>query len=66
MDHIKASNLVLFMKEPGTVFSDKELEKIVPFRNQSDKKIIFVINKIDIKKHPLPELSKKYQHLPKI
>ncbi len=66
MDHIKASDLVLFMKEPGTSFSDRELEKIVPFKNQKDKKIIFVINKIDIKKLPLPELSKKYQHLPKI
>ena len=66
MDHINASDLVLFMKEPGTVFSDKELEKIIPLKNQSEKKIIFVINKIDIKDLPVPELSKKYQHLPKI
>ncbi len=66
MDHINASDLVLFMKETGTCFSDKELEKIVPFKNPSDKKIIFVINKIDIKKQALPELSTKYRHLPKI
>jgi len=66
MDHITASDLVLFMKEPGTRFSNKELEKIVPIKNQADKKIIFVINKIDIKNLPLPEPSKKYRHLPKI
>ena len=38
----------------------------MPLKNQSEKKIIFVINKIDIKGLPVPELSKKYQHLPKI
>jgi tRNA modification GTPase len=66
MDHITASDLVLFMKEPGTRFSDKELEQIVPLKNQAGKKIIFVINKIDIKNLPLPEPSKKYRHLQKI
>ena len=64
MDHITASDIVLFMKEPGIVFSEKELEKLVPLENPSDKKIIFVINKIDIKDLPLPKLSKKYRHLP--
>jgi tRNA modification GTPase len=63
-DHITASDIVLFMKEPGTVFSEKELEKIVPIKNQSNKKIIFVVNKIDIKNLSVPKPSKKYQHLP--
>ncbi|MBU8910612.1 MAG: tRNA uridine-5-carboxymethylaminomethyl(34) synthesis GTPase MnmE [Desulfobacterales bacterium] len=65
-DHITASDLVLFMKEPGTHFTDKEFEKIVPPENQSGKKVIFVINKIDLKDGSLPELSEKYRHLPTI
>jgi tRNA modification GTPase len=63
-DHITASDIVLFMKEPGTVFSAKELEKVIPLKNQSGKKIIFVINKIDIKDLPVPKPAKKYHHLP--
>ncbi|MCP3872379.1 MAG: tRNA uridine-5-carboxymethylaminomethyl(34) synthesis GTPase MnmE [Desulfobacteraceae bacterium] len=73
-DHITDSDLVLFMKEPGTLFSDKEFEKVVPPNNQSDnssenefiKKVIFVINKIDLEEGNLPTLSEKYQHIPKI
>lgn len=65
-DHIAAADLVLFMKEPGTQFSDKEFEKIVPLENQAGKKLIFVINKIDLSDSPLPELSEKYQHIPQI
>jgi len=65
-DHITAADIVLFMKEPGTIFSKKELEKILPTEKQSGKKIIFVINKIDLKDLCLPKLSKKYQHLPTI
>jgi len=65
-DHIAASDLVLFMKAPGEQFSDKEFEKAVPPEYQSDKKVIFVINKIDLDEGNLPELSKKYRHIPKI
>ncbi|NOX33359.1 MAG: tRNA uridine-5-carboxymethylaminomethyl(34) synthesis GTPase MnmE [Deltaproteobacteria bacterium] len=61
-DHITASDLVLFMKEPGTVFSNKEFEKVIPL----GKKVVFVINKIDIDNNNLPALSKKYQHIPEI
>jgi tRNA modification GTPase len=59
-DHITASDLVIFMKEPGTLFSDKEFEMVVPL----GKKVIFVINKIDIAEDNLPELSTTYNHIP--
>ena len=65
-DHISKSDLVLYMKEPGTQFSNKEFEKIVTPENQAYTKAIFVINKIDLEQDDLPELSKKYQHIPKI
>ena len=65
-DHITASDLVLFMKEPGTHFTDKEFEKVVSLENQLDKKVIFVVNKIDLDEGNLPTLSKKYRHIPTI
>jgi tRNA modification GTPase len=65
-DHISTSDLVLYMKEPGTKFSNKEFEKIVTPENQVYSKAIFVINKIDLEQDDLPELSEKYHHIPKI
>jgi tRNA modification GTPase len=65
-DHINTSDLVLFMKEPGTQFYDKEFEKILPPDRQKDVKTIFVVNKIDLEDKKLPKLSQKYQHIPKI
>ncbi len=65
-DHISTSDLVLYLKEPGTQFSNKEFEKIVTPENQAYTKAIFVINKIDLEQGDLPELSEKYQHIPKI
>jgi tRNA modification GTPase len=65
-DHISTSDLVLYMKEPGTQFSNKEFEKIVTLENQTYTKAIFVINKIDLEQDNLPELSEKYNHIPKI
>lgn len=65
-DHITASDIVLFLKEPGTVFSDREFEKMVPPEKQAGKKVIFVINKIDLAKGNLPRLSEKYRHIPTI
>lgn len=59
-DHITASDIILYMKEPGSVFSEREFEKIVPL----GKKVIFVVNKIDISEGALPKLSEKYQHIP--
>ena len=65
-DHISTSDLVLYLKEPGTQFSNKEFEKIVTPENQAYTKAIFVINKIDLEQDDLPELSEKYHHIPKI
>jgi len=65
-DHITASDLVLFMQEPETLFSNKEFEKVVPPGNPLGRRAIFVINKIDLDKGNLPELSEKYQHIPRV
>jgi tRNA modification GTPase len=65
-DHITSSDLVLFMKEPGTIFSDREFEKILPPDKQNSVKVIFVINKIDLAENNLPQLSKKYSHIQQI
>jgi tRNA modification GTPase len=65
-DHITAADIVLFMKEPGTQFSDKEFERLVPRKIQANKKVIFVINKIDISDDNLPCLSEKYHHIPRL
>lgn len=59
-NHITTSDVILYMKEPGTVFSEREFEKIVP----EGKKVIFVVNKIDINEEDLPELTEKYRHIP--
>jgi tRNA modification GTPase len=61
-DHIIASDLVLFLKEPGTAFSDREFETVVPL----GKKTIFVVNKIDLYDGELPSLPEKYQHIPQM
>lgn len=61
-NHITISDIVLYMKEPGTVFSEREFEKIVP----QGKKVIFVVNKIDINEGNLPRLSEKYQYIPTV
>ncbi|MBU1193332.1 MAG: tRNA uridine-5-carboxymethylaminomethyl(34) synthesis GTPase MnmE [Proteobacteria bacterium] len=61
-DHIIASDLVLFLKEPGSKFLDAEFEKVIPL----GKKTIFVINKLDIEDKPLPKLSEKYKDIPLI
>ncbi|MCP3939917.1 MAG: tRNA uridine-5-carboxymethylaminomethyl(34) synthesis GTPase MnmE [Desulfobacteraceae bacterium] len=47
-DHIADADLILFMKEPGSVFSDKEFQKIIPLENDLEKKVILVINKMDL------------------
>ena len=59
-DRIETADLVLFMNEAGTRFSEKEFEKMVP----SGKKAILVVNKIDVNPEAVPHLSEKYNHLP--
>jgi len=61
-EHITASDLVLFMKEPGSPFLEKEFEKVVPL----GKNVIFVINKIDLDPRYQPELPEKYANLPTV
>lgn len=61
-DHIIASDLVLFLKEPGSKFLDAEFEKVIPL----GKKTIFVINKMDVDDKPLPQLSEKYKNIAQI
>ena len=56
---IQSSDIVLFMKEPGDTFNDKEFLQIVP----SNKTIVVVINKIDLNK-TIPCLPDKYKDLP--
>ncbi len=43
-DHIRNADLVLFMVEPGTTLSEMEFKKMVSL----DKRILVVINKIDL------------------
>lgn len=64
-DHIHASDLILFMKEPGSAFTDTEFQRMVPL----DKKVILVINKIDLAKADsikgeMPRLTPAYALLP--
>ncbi len=61
-DHITQSDLVLFIKESGSTFSDLEFEKVVPL----GKKVIFVVNKIDLDETCLPQLSEKHQNIPQV
>lgn len=43
-DHIRNADLVLFMVEPGTILSEMEFKKMVPL----EKRILVVVNKIDL------------------
>jgi tRNA modification GTPase len=61
-DHITTSDIILYMKEPGAEFSEREFEKLVP----AGKKVIFVVNKIDLGEDNLPKLSEKYRHIPTV
>ncbi|MCK5099719.1 MAG: tRNA uridine-5-carboxymethylaminomethyl(34) synthesis GTPase MnmE [Desulfobacteraceae bacterium] len=65
-EHISDADLILYMKELGQNVSEKELNQVIP----KDKKVLFVINKIDLvkdKKLPkLPDMPKPYQDIPKI
>ncbi len=78
-DHIIDADLILLMKESGSVFSDKEFQKMIPSaKNQEknmdgnpDKKVILVINKIDLAqensdKMDLTSLPPAYAKIPVI
>ena len=62
-DHIRDADLVLFMKEPGTEFTEREFLKTVPQK----KRVILVINKMDLARkneNNLPLPPSEYSHIP--
>lgn len=71
-DHIRDADLVLFMVEPGTSLSEMEFKKMVPL----DKRILVVVNKIDLTRDTngqtkpgapgLPELPEICDPIPEI
>lgn len=69
-DHIATADLVLFMKEPGSVFSDREFHRMVPPEKYQNKKVILVINKMDLVKEAgnmdLPQLTPVHEKMPVI
>jgi len=56
---IKDSDIILFMKEMGSSISENEVNSLIPI----GKKIIFVMNKIDLKKDA-PALPEKFKDIP--
>ena len=65
-EHIADADLILYMKEVGQAVSEKELNRILP----KDKKVLFVVNKIDLAKNrdfvELPDMPEPFQNIPKI
>lgn len=65
-EHIADADLILYMKELGQEVSEKELDHVIP----NDKKVLFVINKIDLLKNKeslkMPDMPEPYQDIPKI
>ncbi|MBA3012865.1 MAG: tRNA uridine-5-carboxymethylaminomethyl(34) synthesis GTPase MnmE [Proteobacteria bacterium] len=64
-DHITAADLILLMKEPGSVFSEREFQRMIPL----GKNVILVINKMDLarentKDMELPQLTQDYAKIP--
>jgi tRNA modification GTPase len=71
-DHITNADLILFMKEPGSVFSEREFQKMIPpdknLDKNLDKKVILVINKMDLAQEKsskiLPQLTPAHAKIP--
>ncbi len=62
-EHISDADLILYMKEAGQKVSEKELNQVIP----KDKKVLFVVNKIDLAKDKnLPDMPEPFQEIPKI
>lgn len=71
-DHIRDADLVLFMIEPGTDLTEMEFKKMVPL----DKRILVVVNKIDLTRDTngqakpggpgLPELPEICDQIPEV
>lgn len=70
-DHITNADLILFMKEPGSVFSEREFQKMIPPVKNPGAKVIMVINKMDLAqeksgKMDLPQLTPAHAKIPVI
>ena len=71
-DHIDKADIILFMKEAGTHFTEIEFQKVLSLPKQAigqsywGKKVIFVVNKIDMEDSVLPQLSEKYKEIPRV
>ena len=65
-EHISDADLILYMKELDQNVSEKELNQVIP----KDKKVLFVINKIDLAEDKsmlkLPDMPEPYQGIQKI
>ncbi len=65
-EHIADADLILYMKEANQKIREKELDHVIP----KDKKVIFVINKIDLVERKdnfsLPDLPGPFQNIPSI
>ncbi len=60
-DQIAAADIVIYMIEPGQPFCEKTVSKIIP----AEKRVIFVINKMDLAgDEPVPQLPENYSHIP--
>ncbi len=77
-DHINRSDIILFLKETGTQFSDLEFKKVVASYKEVNtasgdttqdpeaQKVIFVVNKIDIEDQEAPQLPDNFIDIPTV
>ncbi len=77
-DHINKADIILFMKEAGSTLTLKEFEKVVAaddsretqtdhgLSDPREKKVILVVNKIDIADRQLPQLPETLKDIPRI
>jgi tRNA modification GTPase len=65
-EHIADADLILYMKEIDQSVSEKELNQVIP----KDKKVLFVVNKIDLAKDKdklsLPDIPEPFRNIPMI
>jgi len=63
-DHITASDIILYMTEPGKPFSRKAFSKVVP---DPSKRVLFVINKMDLAQNAaVPGLPEDLAEIPTV
>ncbi len=69
-DHINKADIILFMKEAGSTLTLKEFEKVVApdmdLNDPTGKKVILVVNKIDIADKELPQLPETLKDIPRM